>query len=268
MSVTALTNSFYSYVSVSAKPDTANSSDVKASKPQETIKAINEDLSNTKNTSNTYQENDKNTLNNSNENKSTPPYLTGEEILSSRPEKKERTSKELTEEEQKQVEELKSRDREVKNHEQAHIVAGGSYVKGGASYDYQTGPDGKQYAVGGSVNIDTSPVANNPEATIAKAQVIIKAALAPTEPSGQDQKVASSARQMMNEARQELNSQRNDENGNDNKIDKTDESKNSSDENINTSKNTASSNLPSKEKESRNGNVSSYNIGSFISLTA
>ena len=136
-------------------------------------------------------------------------HLTGEEILASRPEKSSSSDKQLTEEEQKQIDELKARDREVKTHEQAHIAAGGSYVKGGATYDYQTGPDGKQYAVGGSVNIDTSPVDGDPEATIAKAQVVIKAALAPAEPSGQDQKVASAARQMMNEARKELTSQNN-----------------------------------------------------------
>ena len=142
-------------------------------------------------------------------NENTSSYLTGEEILASRPEKSSSSDKQLTEEEQKQIDELKARDREVKTHEQAHIAAGGSYVKGGATYDYQTGPDGKQYAVGGSVNIDTSPVDGDPEATIAKAQVVIKAALAPAEPSGQDQKVASAARQMMNEARKELTSQNN-----------------------------------------------------------
>lgn len=211
MSVSALTNSFYNYVPVtSSQYDTSSTNNASNSQAQENVKAVDEKSVQTQATSSTYKENNENTSNNnSNNNENTSSYLTGEEILASRPEKSSSSDKQLTEEEQKQIDELKARDREVKTHEQAHIAAGGSYVKGGATYDYQTGPDGKQYAVGGSVNIDTSPVDGDPEATIAKAQVVIKAALAPAEPSGQDQKVASAARQMMNEARKELTSQNN-----------------------------------------------------------
>ena len=211
MSVSALTNSFYNYVPVtSSQYDTSSTNNASNSQAQENVKAVGEKSVQTQATSSTYKENNENTSNNnSNNNENTSSYLTGEEILASRPEKSSSSDKQLTEEEQKQIDELKARDREVKTHEQAHIAAGGSYGKGGATYDYQTGPDGKQYAVGGSVNIDTSPVDGDPEATIAKAQVVIKAALAPAEPSGQDQKVASAARQMMNEARKELTSQNN-----------------------------------------------------------
>ena len=211
MSVSALTNSFYNYVPVtSSQYDTSSTNNASNSQAQENVKAVDEKSVQTQATSSTYKENNENTSsNNSNNNENTSSYLTGEEILASRPEKSSSSDKQLTEEEQKQIDELKARDREVKTHEQAHIAAGGSYVKGGATYDYQTGPDGKQYAVGGSVNIDTSPVDGDPEATIAKAQIVIKAALAPAEPSGQDQKVASAARQMMNEARKELTSQNN-----------------------------------------------------------
>lgn len=211
MSVSALTNSFYNYVPVtSSQYDTSSTNNASNSQAQENVKAVDEKSVQTQVTSSTYKENNENTSsNNSNNNENTSSYLTGEEILASRPEKSSSSDKQLTEEEQKQIDELKARDREVKTHEQAHIAAGGSYVKGGATYDYQTGPDGKRYAVGGSVNIDTSPVDGDPEATIAKAQVVIKAALAPAEPSGQDQKVASAARQMMNEARKELTSQNN-----------------------------------------------------------
>ena len=213
MSVSALTNTFYNYVPVtSSQYDSNSSSSSVNSQNTESVKAVDEKSSQIQATPNTYKENSENTSNNnSNNNNDNTSYLTGEEILASRPENKSEKSTTssahgLTEAEQEQVDELKSRDREVKNHEQAHIAAGGSYVKGGASYEYQTGPDGRQYAVGGSVNIDTSPVPDDPEATIAKAQVVIKAALAPAEPSGQDQKVASQARQMMSDARQELNS--------------------------------------------------------------
>jgi hypothetical protein len=112
--------------------------------------------------------------------------------------------KNLSQEEHDQVKELKTRDREVKAHEQAHLAAAGPYARGGPSYEYQRGPDGKRYAVGGEVSIDTSPVSDDPEATIRKAQVIKRAATAPAEPSSQDRRVASEAAQMESEARRDL----------------------------------------------------------------
>lgn len=112
----------------------------------------------------------------------------------------------LSEEEQKRVTELKARDREVRTHEQAHKHAAGPYA-GAASYQYTRGPDGAQYAVSGEVSIDASPIAGDASATIAKMEIIIRAALAPAEPSGQDMKVAAQARaaktQAQSEARQE-----------------------------------------------------------------
>jgi len=113
-------------------------------------------------------------------------------------------SGDLTQEERQQVERLKARDAEVRTHEAAHLAAAGQYAKGGPQYVYQTGPDGKQYAIGGSVSIDVSPVSGNPQATLQKAQQVRAAALAPAEPSGQDQKVASAASQMEADARLQL----------------------------------------------------------------
>lgn len=109
----------------------------------------------------------------------------------------------ITPQEQAELDQLKQRDREVRAHEQAHKAAGGRYVQGGARYDYQTGPDGRQYAVGGEVSIDTSEAAT-PQATMAKAQTIRRAALAPAQPSGADRQVAAKASQMEAEARAEL----------------------------------------------------------------
>ena len=103
----------------------------------------------------------------------------------------------------KVIEQLKSRDREVRAHEQAHAAAAGGLALGGPSYTYQYGPDGQAYAVGGEVNIDTSP-GNSPEATIAKAKQIRAAALAPADPSGQDRAVAAAASQLEAQAQQEL----------------------------------------------------------------
>jgi hypothetical protein len=117
------------------------------------------------------------------------------------PKKKEKIG--LSDEDQKKVKELEKRDQVVRSHEAAHIAAGGQYVKGGATYQYQKGPDGKMYAVGGEVSIDTSPVKGDPQATIAKMETIKAAALAPADPSGQDRAVAAEASQEEAQARQE-----------------------------------------------------------------
>ncbi|PTN33474.1 putative metalloprotease CJM1_0395 family protein [Desulfonatronum sp. SC1] len=114
-----------------------------------------------------------------------------------------RDESELSSEDRQVLEQLRQRDAEVRAHEQAHVAAGGQYVTAGASYTYETGPDGRQYAVGGEVSIDTSPVPGNPEQTEQKAQTIRRAALAPASPSAQDVKVATSAAQMEAEARME-----------------------------------------------------------------
>jgi hypothetical protein len=98
----------------------------------------------------------------------------------------------LTAGERDVVRQLAARDREVRQHEQAHARAGGAQA-GSPSFSYQTGPDGKRYAVGGSVPIDTAPVKGDPEATIAKMAVVIAAALAPASPSGPDRRIAAQA---------------------------------------------------------------------------
>lgn len=118
---------------------------------------------------------------------------------------------ELTEEEQQQVRELSARDREVRAHEMAHVAAGGQYVRGGAHFEYQKSPDGKLYAVGGEVSIDTSKVSGDPEATIRKMQIVRRAALAPAKPSAQDRAVAAQATQNETQARQGLRQQESEE---------------------------------------------------------
>lgn len=108
----------------------------------------------------------------------------------------------LDEKEKQEVNRLKKRDIEVKAHEQAHMAAGGGIVQGGATYEYQRGPDGKQYAVGGEVQIDLS-AENTPEGTIRKMQQVRRAALAPAQPSGTDRSVAAQASQIEAQARME-----------------------------------------------------------------
>lgn len=108
----------------------------------------------------------------------------------------------LTEEEQQKVQELQARDREVRAHEQAHKTAGGAHA-GSPTFETEQGPDGKTYAVGGEVKIDTSPVPNNPDATIRKLEQVKRAALAPADPSAQDRAVAAAADAKIQQARQE-----------------------------------------------------------------
>lgn len=111
--------------------------------------------------------------------------------------------KELTPDEKQAIAKLQARDTEVKAHEQAHRSAASGLNASAPSYDYQTGPDGKKYAVGGEVNISFTESAN-PEENIAKAAAMKKAALAPVQPSSQDLSVARSADRLIIEAEQEL----------------------------------------------------------------
>ncbi len=114
----------------------------------------------------------------------------------------------LTQEQQNVVAQLAQIDRHVRAHEQAHMAAGAGYTRGAPSYSYSTDPDGKLYAVGGEVSIDTSPVPGDPEATIQKARIVQAAANAPADPSPQDREVAQAAVQMEINARLEEAAQR------------------------------------------------------------
>ena len=60
---------------------------------------------------------------------------------------------ELTQQEQREVSELKTTDAEVKAHENAHKAAAAGLSTSAPNYEYETGPDGKEYAVAGDVNV-------------------------------------------------------------------------------------------------------------------
>ncbi|MGO1246179.1 MAG: putative metalloprotease CJM1_0395 family protein [Oceanisphaera sp.] len=111
--------------------------------------------------------------------------------------------KELSIEQQEELLQLQQRDQEVRVHEQQHASVGGQHT-GSARYEYETGPDGKQYVVEGSVSVDLSPIAGDPNATIEKMQQVKAAALAPAEPSSADKNAAARADQLIVEARAEL----------------------------------------------------------------
>ena len=94
----------------------------------------------------------------------------------------------------------------MRRHERAHAAAAGPY--GGAPvFRFQRGPDGRTYAVGGEVGIDVRPL-GDPALTIRKMEVVIRAALAPSNPSTQDRMVAAKARQIMAQAEEELQAEK------------------------------------------------------------
>ncbi len=113
-------------------------------------------------------------------------------------------ARKLEQHELRLIKELQQTDTEVRRHEMAHVVSGGTYVTSGANFTYQRGPDGKNYAVGGEVTIDTSPVPGDPQATAQKMRQVKAAALAPANPSPQDLKVAAMATSVAAKALSEL----------------------------------------------------------------
>jgi len=108
----------------------------------------------------------------------------------------------LNADEKQELQELRRIDSEVRRHEQAHVAAGGQHVRGGPKYEYSYGPDGKRYAVGGSVDIDSSK-GSDPEDTEKKMRQVKAAAMAPANPSPADQRVAQQAARKESEAQME-----------------------------------------------------------------
>ncbi len=120
-------------------------------------------------------------------------------------EKKHAFQNTLTEDEKKKVQELKKRDTEVRAHERAHAAAGG-HMAGSPNYQFATGPDGQRYAVGGDVAIQM-PSAKDPAVRAQEARQVRAAATAPSQPSGQDLKVAAQASKVEMEAMAEMREQ-------------------------------------------------------------
>jgi len=104
---------------------------------------------------------------------------------------------------QEEILKLQQIDAHVKAHELAHKAAGGE-LAGSPSYTYKIGPDGKKYAISGEVPIRIEK-GKTPQQTIANMQKVKAAALAPSDPSPQDLKVAATAEMIEVKARMELN---------------------------------------------------------------
>jgi|GEM_PF-958052 len=116
-------------------------------------------------------------------------------------------TQQLTPEQQRQIDQLQQTDQRVRAHEQAHIAAGRGVVTSGPNYTYTYGPDGKAYATGGEVGIDTS-AESKPQDNIDKGIRIQAAALAPRDPSATDYRVATIGGQIELKGRTELAEQK------------------------------------------------------------
>ncbi|MDR2893175.1 MAG: hypothetical protein LBV80_08860 [Deltaproteobacteria bacterium] len=105
---------------------------------------------------------------------------------------------ELTEGEEAQIEKLRQRDAKVRSHEAAHVLAAGGQA-GMPTYTYQTGPDGRRYAIGGAVNISIMRT-GDPEKDAREASTAQRAALAAGEASTADLQTAARAGDMTAQA--------------------------------------------------------------------
>lgn len=113
------------------------------------------------------------------------------------------TARELSQAQQREIDRLKETDRLVREHADAHLVAGQGVVLSGPRYSYTYGPDGRQYASGGDVTFDTSRE-QKPEANIDKGQRLQTAALAPAQPTPEDFQVAAVGKDLETSGRQDL----------------------------------------------------------------
>ncbi|MFY9071335.1 putative metalloprotease CJM1_0395 family protein [Aliarcobacter butzleri] len=91
---------------------------------------------------------------------------------------------------QRVLNKFKNKDSEVKTHEQTH--ASGATTTGAINYNYQVGPDGKLYAIGGSVRFDTS-IPKDPQSAKIKMDQLQSASSSVSSLSGADASIAQSA---------------------------------------------------------------------------
>jgi hypothetical protein len=95
---------------------------------------------------------------------------------------------------QRVLSKFKSTDAKIRTHEQSHAMK--SETTAPIQYNYQMGPDGKMYAVGGSVRLDTSIPLNDPKAASFKLDKLKNSATAPDQMSGADSSIAIQANLM------------------------------------------------------------------------
>lgn len=93
---------------------------------------------------------------------------------------------------------IKEQYNKIYSHEKAHKAAGGALA---GNIVIEKNSDGIPFA--GHVEIKMPTLdKSNPDKTIEDASTVINSAMAPSDPSNQDYKVAASARSILNEAKQ------------------------------------------------------------------
>lgn len=108
--------------------------------------------------------------------------------------------RELSQSDQELLQRLQARDAKVRNHEAAHVMAAGGQASL-PTYEYQLGPDGRRYAIGGAVNLSILST-GEAGADARQAGRALRAALATGEPSAKDIQAAGKARDLMTKAMQ------------------------------------------------------------------
>lgn len=88
------------------------------------------------------------------------------------------------------LEKFKNLDSQTRAHEQTHAALGDT--TGAISYNYQVGPDGKLYATGGHVRLDTT-IPEDEAAALAKLDKLSTAASGPAGLSGADAQISRAA---------------------------------------------------------------------------
>lgn len=91
---------------------------------------------------------------------------------------------------QRVLNKFKNKDSEIRTHEQTH--ASGAATTSAINYNYQVGPDGKLYAMGGSVRFDTS-IPNDPQSAKIKLEQLKDASSSVSSMSGADSSIAQTA---------------------------------------------------------------------------
>lgn len=91
---------------------------------------------------------------------------------------------------QRVLDKFKNLDSKTKTHEQTHASL--ANTTGAINYNYQTGPDGKLYATGGHVRLDTS-IPKDEAAALAKLEKLSTAASGPSGLSGADAQISRAA---------------------------------------------------------------------------
>jgi hypothetical protein len=117
-----------------------------------------------------------------------------------------RAETELSHEELQKLRELERKDQQVRTRDMAFLAAAGG-AAGSVSLEYETGPDGRRYAVGADIKLDTSAGAT-PEQTMAKARALRAATMSARSDSSTDASAAAKAVRMEAEARAEIERER------------------------------------------------------------